>query len=505
MELPESVIEKFRSVTQERLERIDASWNALTRGVASPKLDAELLRELHTLKGDARVVGFIDVGVLCQRLEDVVAASRARNYQVHEDVDIVVTMAVQFVGMLVRRRADTARSGIDLDGFLRQIENVIHECLKRSSEAPEHEVSARPRGRLPGRSSMRPTAAARQRIGDVATIVFLESLRAVGASERRLHDAFRSLVDELTALERTPLSPALEVQALAANELAHRLGKKVDVVVDGANVRVSVEILDVVQTAVLHAVRNAIDHGLEASEERLAHGKSETGSIKITARQIDDELEVSIVDDGRGVDLEGIRKNASARGILTATAAAAAKPEELLALAFEPGLSTRAVAGEISGRGIGMDAIRDAVSVAGGRVELRSEFGKGTTLSIRVPQRRATLAVHTLRAVGVAIPIAVSGEWLIEKLPDDAAGLNVADALQLSPEKNSHSVSSRIKLKRSGSEVVIAASVTGTDRVAMCLCPVLPGALVEVVRIDDREMLLLHPEQMPLEQTRGQI
>src|SRR5690242_6330606 len=139
MNLPDSVIEKFRSVTQERLERIDAGWNALTRGTASPKADADLLRELHTLKGDARVVGFVDVGVLCQRLEDVVTASRARHYQVHEDVDIVVTMAIQFVAMLVRRRADTARSGIDLDGFLRQIEHVIHECLRRSSEVPDLE------------------------------------------------------------------------------------------------------------------------------------------------------------------------------------------------------------------------------------------------------------------------------------------------------------------------------------------------------------------------------
>ena len=317
MNLPDSVIEKFRSVTQERLERIDAGWNALTRGTASPKVDADLLRELHTLKGDARVVGFVDVGVLCQRLEDVVTASRGRHYQVHEDVDIVVTMAIQFVAMLVRRRADTARSGIDLDGFLRQIEHVIHECLRRSSEVPDLEGSMRPRVRAGARSSMRPSAVARQRIGDVATVIFLESMRATGASERRLHDAFSSLCDELSSLERVPLAPALDVHAQAAAELAENLGKKIHVTIDAANARVSIEVHEAIQTSILHAMRNAVDHGIETPKEREALGKPTAGAIHVSARQRDEELEVVVVDDGRGVDVEGIRESAIAKGLLS--------------------------------------------------------------------------------------------------------------------------------------------------------------------------------------------
>ncbi len=140
--VPENLLARFQALSFERLERIDSGWTALTQGTAPPTLERDVFRDVHTLKGDARVIGFREVALLSQRLEDLLVAAKARRFRVHDDVDIVVTMAIQFIGMLLRKRGDAPRMGIDLDGFVRQIDDVLTEWLRRASEAPkEGEVS----------------------------------------------------------------------------------------------------------------------------------------------------------------------------------------------------------------------------------------------------------------------------------------------------------------------------------------------------------------------------
>jgi chemotaxis protein histidine kinase CheA len=100
--VPEVLMARFRAAAMLRLERIDKAWAALVRGEASADTDAEMLRDVHTLKGDAKVVGLVDASLLVQRLEDLLGAARERHYSVHDDVDIVVTLANLFLGLLVR-------------------------------------------------------------------------------------------------------------------------------------------------------------------------------------------------------------------------------------------------------------------------------------------------------------------------------------------------------------------------------------------------------------------
>jgi two-component system, chemotaxis family, sensor kinase CheA len=179
-----------------------------------------------------------------------------------------------------------------------------------------------------------------------------------------------------------------------ARSLAQRLGKgQIRVAVEASEVRLDAQRWRPFWAAFLHIVRNAVDHGIEPADERRAAGKSETGNIALRAVRTRDELQIEVTDDGRGVDWDALADRARASGRTTHGR------EELL---FEHGLSTRHVADQVSGRGIGMGAARAASLALGGRVEVTSERGAGTTVRFIFPNAppRAAQAERTLRIVG---------------------------------------------------------------------------------------------------------
>src|SRR5687767_9403818 len=127
MAQPEDLVTQFRVVAQERLERIEAAWAHMLVALGDDS-GAALHREVHTLKGESRVLGFTDVNLVCHKLEDLLEVARARGYAIDEDFDLTVNMALRFMGMLVRKRVGSQLSGIDLPGFVRQIDQILQEA-----------------------------------------------------------------------------------------------------------------------------------------------------------------------------------------------------------------------------------------------------------------------------------------------------------------------------------------------------------------------------------------
>src|SRR5262249_28748874 len=162
----------------------------------------------------------------------------------------------QFVGMLLRKKSGATPRGLDLDGFLVQIEQVLTEWLRRSSEAPEQSVTLPGHFRL-GDETRRVSAAARDRIATVATAIFVEQLRATGRSHERLRDIWNALVREIGDMDLDAAAPLLARHASAATDLARALDKSVEVEVSAVNLRLREDVLDAVGTVTLHAMRNA--------------------------------------------------------------------------------------------------------------------------------------------------------------------------------------------------------------------------------------------------------
>jgi two-component system chemotaxis sensor kinase CheA len=223
------------------------------------------------------------------------------------------------------------------------------------------------------------------------------------AVERRVTELQRRVLD----LRTTPLARVMETLPRTARQLAEQLGKRVEVELSGTELDLDRSILDRLNEPLLHVVRNAVDHGIETPAARLAAGKDEVGHITIAARRKKDSIIIDVADDGAGIDLESVRNRAIEAGLLHPGLAEDLPPSEIAALIFRPGISTAENISEVSGRGVGMDAVKATIESLGGVVELRSEHGKGTTTSVFVPitaavQRVLLCAVSEER---VALPI----------------------------------------------------------------------------------------------------
>jgi two-component system chemotaxis sensor kinase CheA len=203
----------------------------------------------------------------------------------------------------------------------------------------------------------------------------------------------QAMIDRLTTdlhrgvmrLRMTPLAPVLRRLERQARQLAADLGKNVDIEVRGHAVEADKGVVDGVYEPLLHLVRNALDHGIEDAAERRAAGKSDRATLSIRARVDGDEVEVEVRDDGRGMDPARLREVARARGLGDRIDLDGLSDQAALELIFMPGFSTAASVNAVSGRGVGMDAVREAVTGLGGRIAIDSTPGQGSAVTLRLP------------------------------------------------------------------------------------------------------------------------
>lgn len=189
-------------------------------------------------------------------------------------------------------------------------------------------------------------------------------------------------------LRKTEARPLLQKAPRLARDVAERTGKRIEVRTAGEDVRVDKSYLELLDAPLMHMVRNACDHGIDSPAERIAAGKPPTGIVEVAVVEHDESLELKITDDGRGLDLEGLRRKAVELGIVRADATFG--EGDAVAMLFRSGVSTAKEVSEISGRGVGMDVVKREIEGAGGRIEVRTVPGKGTTFRIVLPRSITT-------------------------------------------------------------------------------------------------------------------
>lgn len=190
---------------------------------------------------------------------------------------------------------------------------------------------------------------------------------------------------ETRRLRLIPLSVVLEELERSIRQLARDLGKQVQLVVHGAELEIDKKLFEHIKAPLLHLLRNAIDHGLESPAQRLYNNKTATGTINISFHQTGNSIDLEVRDDGSGIDIEQVKKVAVTRGLITQDAADNLERLEAMQLIFHSGFSTRQEVNGISGRGIGLDAVKDVATRLGGNVEVDSWPGSGTSFHFSVP------------------------------------------------------------------------------------------------------------------------
>jgi two-component system chemotaxis sensor kinase CheA len=226
----------------------------------------------------------------------------------------------------------------------------------------------------------------------------------LGLRLREIQAAFdrnlASLHRNVTAVRMVSLAPALRRLPRMVREIATELGRTVSFTIEGERTEVDKAVADMLFEPLLHLVRNAVDHGVEAPEARRLAGKPGEGRVVLAVRRDGDSVVIDLSDDGAGMDADHIRAVAIERGVIDASNADALTQGALFELVFVPGFSTARAVSSVSGRGVGMDAVKTAVEAVGGRVAIASELGRGTTTTLRLPLTAITTRLLLVRAGG---------------------------------------------------------------------------------------------------------
>ena len=462
------LIPLFLSEARERVERLlELAPQVESSGAAV----VEARREFHTLKGSCRMLKLGVLAELCHQGEELLGAIGAGTGAKVTSLLDRLTVLLAEVG---RREEPREPAG---DGALAALAADLQEPLTpgspelRSVAAPpspapldddapdaadvaaaEHRISVRAADQLAaGAADLRIRAltgvALGERVGQLAKLaeggvsesqpeqvlaMVSSALRQlateVDANQRRLLQRAEEQLDTLLDLQLQPLRPFLLSLARHTRELAGTIDKEVEVEVEGGEARLDRRISAELHGAFLHLVRNAVDHGIEPPETRRQAGKRERGVVRIEATSLGDRVEIAVADDGAGIDPREVAAAARRAGILEPDAEPT--DQQALQLVLRAGFSTRQRVSEVSGRGVGLDAVSSAVRRLGGEIWVESTPGAGTRVHVVVPAARrgergivlrvgfsrlalARSAVASIWRLAAGALVEGQGEWLV--------------------------------------------------------------------------------------------
>jgi len=239
---------------------------------------------------------------------------------------------------------------------------------------------------------------------------------------RRLDMVTADLRENVMKARMQPVSNIFSKMPRIVRDLSQVLGRKVRLQLEGQETELDKSLLEAIKDPLTHAVRNSLDHGIEPPDVRVAAGKDPEGTLKLRASHEGSHVIIEVSDDGAGINVDRVRAKAIERGLITAERASQLVERELLQLIFLPGFSTAQAVTNVSGRGVGMDVVRTNVEKIGGKVEIDSRAGKGTTLRLRIPLTLAIIPALIVRTLeqSFALPQGALSE-LVHVPPEQAA------------------------------------------------------------------------------------
>lgn len=393
----EELLRDFVARAEEHLEAADEHLLVLEKEPGDRETLDAVFRVFHTIKGMAGFLGLTEIEALAHGAEDLLDSPRRGHSTLDRTGFDTVFGSIDTMKALVSAVASPSAS--------------VADPARTPTEAASHSGS----GAHGAVASTRPTAPAAtdttnsvrvdeerldrllDTIGElvIAESMFSESARTrtgafspLAAQLSRLDKITRELQGMATSLRMVPLKSTFIRLARLVRDVSGKAGKKVDLIVVGEDTELDKLVVDRIYDPLVHIMRNAVDHGIEQPDERRALGKPEAGRIELRAYHADGSIHIEVRDDGRGVDLDAVASRAKEQGLLGGDEVVSER--DAVALLFEPGLSTARTITDVSGRGVGMDVVRKVVDSLRGQIDVQSDRGAGTLISIRLP---LTLAI----------------------------------------------------------------------------------------------------------------
>lgn len=425
----EEINPEFKSEVDDSLDRISTTLMKLEAGSCDEGVVDALYRDIHSIKGAVQLFGFVSASALAHAMESSLEGLRSGEKQ-EIDKSHVSTMLLcidLFPQCIQSKESDEVLKEVNfmvglLDPFIKSkavvapkppakevkvsTKEQTHDVVKSNSAAPVNN-SAETSDKTD--STIRVQVSLLDRLmalmGEMV-LVRNQVLQYTSKSDdleflnlsQKLDVVTSELQEETMKTRMQPIGNILSKFQRVVRDLSGSLNKKINLNLIGVETELDKSLIEAVKDPLMHIVRNSCDHGIETPEVRAAAGKSDTGTVTIKAYHEGGQVIVDISDDGRGLSREKLLKKAIERGIIKAEDSASMRDRDVQALIFAPGFSTAEQVTNVSGRGVGMDVVKSNIEKIGGLVDITSNEGQGTKITLKIPLTLAIVPAMIVRS-----------------------------------------------------------------------------------------------------------
>lgn len=424
-------IPQFQAETKEHIQKLNDGLIMLEKDPQNIEIFEDLMREAHSIKGSAAMMDFEHISKIAHKMEDALSPDRQPS-NIQENMDILFECIDAIELLLEEEATDSEKETLSklAEKLCEQIDlNILVDI--ENTEKASNNVEALPASS--NRQSEVATCKTEQNNNETIILKQTESLRVnlnklnelmnlsgemliskirlsqlIKALERKIQTGCEpnelekittelkhanekfsfvslSIQDEIMKLRMVPVSNLFSKFPRAMRDLAHKNQKKIDFEMSGQETYMDKSIIDQMKDPLLHILRNAVDHGIESPEERLKKQKSEAGKISLNAYHLGSQAVIEIIDDGKGIDIEKVKSKAVSQNLESPGKINQMTNEQIFQFLFTPGFSTTDVVTETSGRGVGMDVVKESILKLKGSIDIKSHKGEGTKLTIKLP------------------------------------------------------------------------------------------------------------------------
>ncbi len=406
----DELLNDFLAETSEHLDAASTQLVMFETDPSNSTIVSSIFRLVHTIKGTCGFLGLTRLEALTHAAEAVISRLRDGRAATPEMVSLILAAVDRVKIILAEIEAHAAEPPGDDAALIGELEAQLESLdfdrtaepraiVELSSQAGPAAPGAPERGKRS--ETIRVDVSSLERIMVLVSELVLtrnqllelhrkQEDEAVKSPLQRLSSLTSDLQDSVMRARMQPLSRLFSRLPRLIRELAGETRKKLTLVIDGGDTELDRQLIEVVRDPLTHILRNAADHGIELPADRIMAGKPENGTVRISASHEAGYIAISISDDGRGLDIERIKAKALARGLVAAAEVDDLPPEHIYRFIFLPEFSTADKVTSISGRGVGLDVVRENIETIGGSISVTSTFGKGTSFDLKIP---LTLAI----------------------------------------------------------------------------------------------------------------
>ena len=413
---------------KEGFQRINSALLALEKDHSQTEQLDEVFRAIHTLKSSSMMLEFSNIAELAHTCEDLLDRLRKHEVSVSGETIDALFEVTDTLEKMVQERAEGKEGSVEFQVLARKVKELASGETYRQKQANPQEAPEKKTTVIPTIEKIQTVRVQvelldalfnlageliinKNRLDNILSVTADKELKAALAS---MEHNISELQENVSAARLVPVGEIFQKFLRMVRDLGRESGKEVELILEGSEIELDKAMLDTLSEPLIHLLKNAVDHGIEPAETRQKRKKKKSGMVKLAVKRAENHILIDVEDDGSGIDTARMKEVAVRKGFVSPEESESLQDRDTLNLLFEPGVTSVEEVTDVSGRGVGLDVVKNSLKRSGGTVEVATQKGKGTRFTLTLP---LTTAVLQTLMVGVGKHIfAIPTDTVVETL-----------------------------------------------------------------------------------------